>query len=200
MTNQNEPQVSRRGFLKAITVTGAAAIAAGAGAAALKQKPEAPATITTAAATAPLAIATPVAATAPQDEILARLAAAQAENMRLQAALDAANRQLATYQLQNQDSSAAAEALNVQLSEANAQISVLAGLVALYEQLEEIDVETVVENGLTAVSAGAVTWVTAVAPPCAAVPARGSANAPRSKRAIIASAKARTTRCRRITS
>ena len=152
MTNQNEPQVSRRGFLKAITVTGAAAIAAGAGAAALKQKPEAPATITTAAATAPLAIATPVAATAPQDEILARLAAAQAENMRLQAALDAANRQLATYQLQNQDSSAAAEALNVQLSEANAQISVLAGLVALYEQLEEIDVEAVVENGLTAVS------------------------------------------------
>ncbi|HID51840.1 MAG TPA: twin-arginine translocation signal domain-containing protein [Anaerolineae bacterium] len=151
MTNQSEPQVSRRGFLKVITVTGAAAVAAGAGAALLKQNPNTPATITT-VSSAPLAVSTPITAATPQNEVLARLAAVQAENMRLQAALDAANRQLETYQLQNQDTSAATESLNVQLGEANAQIGILAGLVALYEQLEEVDVETVVENGLTAVS------------------------------------------------
>ncbi len=151
MTNQSEPQVSRRGFLKAITATGAAAVATGAGVALLKQNPDTPAAVTT-VSSAPLAASTPVTAAAPQNETLARLAAVQAENMRLQAALDAANRQLETYQLQNQDASAAAESLNAQLGEANAQIGVLAGLVALYEQLDEIDVETVVENGLTAVS------------------------------------------------
>lgn len=151
MTNQDEPQVSRRGFLKVITVTGAAAVATGAGAALLKQNPNTPATITT-VSSAPAAIPTAVTAATPQNEVLARLAGIQAENIRLQAALDAANRQLETFQLQNQDTSAATESLNVQLGEANTQIGLLAGLVALYEQLEEVDVETVVENGLTAVS------------------------------------------------
>ena len=86
------------------------------------------------------------------DEMLARLATAQAENVRLQAALDAANRQLLGAEVDDQNALAAQESFNVQLAEANNQIGLLAGLVALYEQLDSVDVDAVVENGLTAVS------------------------------------------------
>lgn len=151
MTNQNEPQIGRRGFLKAITVTGAAAVVTGAGAALLKQNPNTAATINT-VSSAPITAPTAVTVSAPQNDLLAQLASIQAENMRLQAALDAANRQLETLQLSSQDTSAATESLNVQLGEANAQIGVLAGLVALYEQLDGVNLENAVENGLTAVS------------------------------------------------
>ncbi len=150
----NDQQVSRRGFLKAAAVTGTAAVVTGAGAAALMQQ-SAEAPLTTTVASAPNAIpvtAVPNLANITADEMLAKLAAAQAENVRLQAALDAANRQISGITVDNQDSMAATESLNVQLSEANTQLGIMAGLVSLYEQLDSVDVETAVQNGLTAVS------------------------------------------------
>jgi hypothetical protein len=150
----SDQQVSRRGFLKAAAVTGAAAVVTGTGAATIMQQ-TANAPLTTTVVSAPTALpaaSLPNPAYTTANEMLAKLAAAQAENVRLQAALDAANRQLTGISTDNQDSMAATEALNVQLGEANNQIGILAGLVSLYEHLDSVDVGTAVENGLTAVS------------------------------------------------
>lgn len=150
----SDQQVSRRGFLKAAAVTGAAAVVTGTGAATIMQQ-SANAPLTTTVVSAPTALPAaplPNPAYTTANEMLAKLAAAQAENVRLQAALDAATRQLTGVSSDNQDSMAATEALNVQLGEANNQIGILAGLVSLYEHLDSVDVETAVENGLTAVS------------------------------------------------
>ena len=153
MTTEDQ-QVSRRGFLKGVAITGAAAVATGAGAATLMQQSvTAPVTTNVVSAPPPIpATAVPNIANISADEMLARLATAQAENVRLQAALDAANRQLLGAEADDQNALAAQESFNVQLAEANNQIGLLAGLVALYEQLDSVDVDTVVENGLTAVS------------------------------------------------
>lgn len=150
----SDQQVNRRGFLKAAAITGAAAVVTGAGAATLMQQ-AADAPLTTAVVSAPAALpATPLPnpANITANEMLAKLAAAQAENVRLQAALDAANRQIFGISADNQDSMAATESLNLQLGEANTQLGIMAGLISLYEQLDSVDVGTAVENGLTAVS------------------------------------------------
>lgn len=153
MTTEDQ-QISRRGFLKGVAVTGAAAVATGAGAATLMQQSANAPITTNVVSTPPLlpATAVPNMANISADEMLARLASAQAENVRLQAALDAANRQLLGAQADDQNALAAQETYNVHLAEANNQIGVLAGLIALYEQLDSVDVDAVVENGLTAVS------------------------------------------------
>jgi hypothetical protein len=145
--------ISRRGFLKSVVATAALATAAGTGAAVLLDK-----TKTTTITTIPNvttyippvsslpAVANPAAA----NQTLAQLAAIQAENMQLRAALDAAERRV-TALTQAQGSDPAFDILQGQLTEANDRATILSGLVTLYEQLEAVDMETVVAAGLAAV-------------------------------------------------
>ncbi len=148
--DQNE-QLSRRGFLKGVAVTAVAATATGAGAALLGKTPT---TGNVASVPSVPAAQTAVSVISSENpvEILTQLATSQAENMRLQAALAAAQRQIEAMQQDNMSSSSQTNALNVELANANEQASLLIGLVALYEQLDEVDVGEILENGVTAVS------------------------------------------------
>jgi hypothetical protein len=149
-TDQNDQVVSRRNFIKAAALTAVAASATGAGAAIYNQNQTAATVITSATnSTLPLR-PTAVPSISPTDpDLFTRLAAAQAENIRLQAALDAAQRQLTSLQSNSQTAVSDSEALTVQLGQATEQIGVLAGLVALYEQFAAVDVETAVSEGFT---------------------------------------------------
>ncbi len=143
---------SRRNFLKTAAITAVAATAAGAGAVKLSSTSQtAPTVIDTAPVVVPQAQAV---LTGSEDlaELFSKLAASQAENVRLQAELDAAQRNLSAWQQSNNNSSTQLETLSVELDSANTEISVLSGLVALYEQLDEVDVSAVMQDGLTAVS------------------------------------------------
>lgn len=150
MTNQDDQTVSRRRFIKAAALTAVAASATGAGAAIYNQTPAASSVaITTSPLTAP-AVTTVVSPSAPaNNELFTRLATAQAENVRLQSALDAAQRQLASLEQSNQSTASNGEVLTAELNQANERIGILAGLVALYEEWEAVDVETAVQNGFT---------------------------------------------------
>jgi hypothetical protein len=92
--------------------------------------------------------ATPAGADTP--DLLARLASAQSENLRLQSELDAALRQLQGLEAANGDASAMNSALQTELASVNNRVSLLAGLVALYEQFEQLDLAATVDNGLDA--------------------------------------------------
>jgi hypothetical protein len=148
----DEQHVNRRSFLKGAAVTALAATAVGAGAAKLNQQSQ-----TTTIEVAPESVVPPVQtavsnlATEPS-ETIAQLAAVQAENLQLQVALEAAQNQIETMRQADITSTTQTEALTIQLDDANNQIGLLAGLVALYEQLDDVDLSTVLENGLTAVS------------------------------------------------
>lgn len=156
--NDNDERVSRRGFIKAAVATAALATATGAGAAILVN-PEGilrkPATTarTVALSSLPPVTYQPAAAAIHTDspEVLARLAAAQAENVRLQAALEATERRLLAVEASGQQYDALVETLQLQLGESNNRVNVLAGLVALYDQLDGIDVASAVDGGVTAV-------------------------------------------------
>jgi hypothetical protein len=154
-----EQGMNRRGFLNAAALTAVAATATGTGAAFLLEKGGTP-TITSVQAPVlpPDTYQTTVQTGQDVSDIMARLASAQAENMRLSSELSAAQRQLvATQNTVGVDP--AAQASQIQLEEANAQIGalsgqvgVLGGLVALYEQLEGVDLGTVANNGIASVS------------------------------------------------
>jgi hypothetical protein len=155
MSQESDQQVDRRGFLKAALATAVATTTVGVGAAAMRLNATQPTIISTTGPTAPVMAAVQLPpATTPESELFTRLASSQAENMRLQAALDAANRQLAAVQQSNGSTQAAQEAVQIELAQANQQVSVLAGLVALYEQLDAVNVEGALDAGLTAVSEG----------------------------------------------
>lgn len=144
--------VNRRGFLKLATLTAVAATATGAGAAVLRNKLDESATITavpnlTNSFNAP----PPVTAVDPSADLRVQLTSLQAENAQLRAQLTTANNQINTYETVNGETVTSNEALHLQLSEANTQISFLAGLVALYEQLDATDFSEALENGLGAV-------------------------------------------------
>ena len=150
MTNQEEQVVSRRKFIKAAALTAVAASATGAGAAIYNQSPANEAVVTSVSNSAAPAVSAAVSPSSPaNNDLFTRLATAQAENVRLQSALDAAQRQLASLEQNNQSSANNSEALTVELNQANERIGVLAGLIALYEELEAVDVETAVQNGLS---------------------------------------------------
>jgi hypothetical protein len=157
--DENQPINSRRDFLKAALLTSGAAVATGASAAVLWPKPEAAPTVTVSAPPglpvgtargAGAGLNTAVNAANPT-ELMERLAASQAENMRLQADLDAAQRRLQALDA-GQEPNAAVDIMQEELQTANAQIASLAGLVALYEELENVDVAELFEQGTTAVS------------------------------------------------
>jgi hypothetical protein len=142
----DDQSVSRRGFLKAAAVTAAAATATGAGAAFVKHgvQPDTPPSIPS----LPSFKSAPGVETEYVAEMFAKLAAAQAENVRLQASLDAAQRRLKAEQSDGRE-----EALRVELENANAQVGVLGGLLALYEQLEGADFGDLLDDGVASVSA-----------------------------------------------
>ncbi|MCB8984220.1 MAG: hypothetical protein H6659_10380 [Ardenticatenaceae bacterium] len=152
--HEEEFDTPRREFLRTAAMTTMAAAATGIGATVLARR-------TTAVAPpvpiAPVTVspATQAVLSSPDDlaELFRKLAAAQAENMRLQAELDAAQRSLQAMQATDGSQSAQAEALAAELAKKNEQISVLGGLVGLYEQLDDVDVSALVEEGLTAMSA-----------------------------------------------
>ncbi|HUM71216.1 MAG TPA: hypothetical protein PLK31_20490, partial [Chloroflexota bacterium] len=107
--------------------------------------------ITASPPVAPVVSLPPLAANA-SAESFTQLASAQAEIIRLQAALDAANRQIEALSQPDSSAIAAQETLRTELASANERVSVLAGLVALYEQLDGVDLGTALDNGMSAVS------------------------------------------------
>lgn len=148
----SQKSVDRRGFLRAIAATATAAAGVGSGAALLmKRAHDAPVTISTEGAPRLPAIAaaeTATTASGEAAELLSRLASAQAENMRLRAELDAAQRRLGALETTNGDVDEANEILQEELASANNRVNVLAGLVALYEELEDVDLVEAVDEGL----------------------------------------------------
>lgn len=162
MSYTNSKQgMNRRGFLKAAALTTVAAATAGTGAAMLVDLDNTP-TITSVQAPpyVPNTAQTSVQTGQDVSDLMSRLAASQAENVRLQSELSAVQRQLeASQNALGAENSAAGQAFQGQIQEANAQISelsgqvsVLGGLVALYEQLEGIDLEAVASSGIASVN------------------------------------------------
>lgn len=153
MAEYQESEVSRRGFLLGMGVTAVAATTVGAGAALLKgsQQAAVTTTITTSPPASPI-VSLPSLAANPGAESFTQLASAQAEIIRLQAALDAANRQIEALSQPDGSAIAAQETLRTELASANERVSVLAGLVALYEQLDGVDLGATLDNGMSAVS------------------------------------------------
>ena len=156
MSEYEESGINRRGFLKVATVTAVAAVATGGGAAVLKSQSQGVTTISPASSAAipPIAPARGVAAAGvdPTLALRTQLAALQSENAQLQADLMAMEGQLDLEAAVNDGTVNANDALHLQLGEANGRVSVMAGLIALYEQLDDVDVGAVVDDGLTAVS------------------------------------------------
>jgi len=149
--DQFEQNLSRRNFLKAATVTAVAATATGAGAALLRNaNPSRP--VLPPPPSVPLPAAVIGEGSEAAAELFAQLAEAQAENMRLSAALDAAQRRLKAQEQWGDKASSSSEALSIELEKASQQVGVLAGLVALYEQLDHINLGEVLDEGLSSVS------------------------------------------------
>ena len=148
----DEQYVNRRSFLKGAAVTALAATAVGAGAAKLNQQTQ-PTTIEVVSEPVVQPVQTAVSNLVEEPtETIAQLAAVQAENLQLQIALETAQNQIETMRQADITTTSQTEALTIQLDDANNQIGLLAGLVALYEQLDEVELSTVLENGITAVS------------------------------------------------
>ena len=154
MANEiNDEGISRRGFLKSVVATAALATAAGTGAAVLLDKGKTTTITTVPSVTSyvpPVSNLAPVANPAAANQALAQLAAIQAENMQLRAALDSAERRLAAFN-QVQGSDPALGILQTQLAESSDRVTLLTGLVSLYDQLEAVNMETVVAAGIAAV-------------------------------------------------
>ncbi len=144
---QTEEQINRRKFLKTAAITAVAATATGAGASLLNsQKPS-----TQPSVGQPLTAA--IAKTDQTDDLISQMAALQAENARLQADLELAQYRLTTQETAAGETDTAVQSIASELDAANQQIGILAGLVALYEQLDDADVSAILEEGLESVSA-----------------------------------------------
>jgi hypothetical protein len=143
----------RREFLRTAALTTAAAVASGAGVAALSRQAATAPTVMTVAPTTAVSPAIPLLSN-PDDiaDLFTRLTAAQAENVRLQAELDAARRDLSAFSQSQGGQTSQLETLSMQLEGANQQIGLLAGLVALYEQMDGVDVAALLAGGVTAVA------------------------------------------------
>lgn len=143
---QGDEQINRRKFLKAAAVTAVAATATGGGAALLNSRKSTPGTV-----------AQPLTAAIQKNEaeadLISQMAALQAENARLQADLDLANYRLSAQETNAAETDTAVQNITAELDTAHQQIGVLAGLVALYEQLDDADLAAVLEEGMASVSA-----------------------------------------------
>jgi len=157
----DERMVSRRNFMRNLAISALAATTAGTSAALIsnewKKTSVSPAIINelqAVPASIPAVRSAQTVISAPRDtsKLLARLARSQAENMRLQAALEATQRDFESLDVTNSGNRSATEDLSIQLAGANEQIGALSGLVALYEMLDEVDVTETMQNGLAFVS------------------------------------------------
>lgn len=145
--------ISRRGFIKGAALTALAASAAGAGAAVL-QNQSGQTVITSAPVVPPTAPAPSTAVTTTQNgDMAVQLAQAHAENTMLQSQLSALQQQLEALQSSSTGEKMTTESLSVQLDHANERLGLLAGLVALYEQLDDVPLGDRVETGLATVAA-----------------------------------------------
>jgi hypothetical protein len=146
----------RRSFLSAALVTVTAAAVTG-GAAALLLEDDAPPPAIVAGTAPPLPPAATLASDPDSSALRTRLTALEAENSSLQANLAAAQRQLASYSGLETASAAGDEDWRQQFEQASAQASGLAGqlatvrgLLALYEELEAVDLAAVTSGGMAA--------------------------------------------------
>lgn len=154
MTEQSP--FSRRDFLRTATLTAIGATAAGSGAAWWLKSQRVEPTIT-ALPTMDYQPQAPVItdlqpvidSSATHEELLAQLAKSQAENMQLRARLDMLNQDVSTLQAGSASYQTERESLAMQLTDATERVSVLGGLVALYQQLDDIDPADLIEDGLT---------------------------------------------------
>ncbi|MGB1253898.1 MAG: twin-arginine translocation signal domain-containing protein [Candidatus Promineifilaceae bacterium] len=161
---------TRRGFLKAATVTTAAAVATGSGAAILLKElgtvqPVATPLVAFAEDAAPVANAiqssipqtaiTKVGTTqnAPINTQMATdFANALSENVSLQSELGNAAQRIADLERALADSETTQTTLRNDLTGANERVGILAGAVALYEQMDEVDINGIVSRGMSQVS------------------------------------------------
>ena len=159
--NSDELTVSRRNFMRNLAISALAATTVGTSAALIsgewKKATVSPPVIRelpTAPTAVPAVRSAQTVITAQNDasELLARLVESQTENMRLQAVLEATQRDLESLVVTNGSNRSATEDLSIQLAGANEQIGVLSGLVALYDQLDEVDMTETVQNGLAIVT------------------------------------------------
>lgn len=155
MTSQaNNDEMGRRSFLKALAVTAVAATTVGGGAGYLSNRVRQAPLITTNVAPPPAPASFTVAETVASAnheaaDVLAQLASAQAENMRLRSELDAAQRRLSAVETASGDAGEVNQALRTELAAANGEVSLLAGLVALYDQLDDGQLLETVEGSLS---------------------------------------------------
>jgi len=154
-----KPEIDRRGFLRAAAAATIAATAAGTGAALLmEQKQGGPIAISPPRDSLPIpSVANP----SPEFVTLrSEMAAVQAENFRLQTQLASARGQLELIGRSNdQQYGSQVDAWRLQLDDANSQVAslggqvtLLAGLVELYEHLDAVDLPTVASEGVATVS------------------------------------------------
>ncbi|MFQ5421489.1 MAG: twin-arginine translocation signal domain-containing protein [Anaerolineae bacterium] len=150
--DEENKSINRRQFLKAAAVTAVAAVATGAGAAAISRSGETK--ITTGPSPSTNFPPQPVLPNTADEDLMFQMTAYQAENSRLQHELSALQDRLSTLEIATGENTSVTDTLRMQLNEANQNASVLAGLVALYEQLDDVDLGEALDNGLTAVSEG----------------------------------------------
>ncbi|MEM7797656.1 MAG: hypothetical protein AAF633_00580 [Chloroflexota bacterium] len=81
-----------------------------------------------------------------------RLAASEAENVRLRAELDAANRRLEAMTSTSDGQTETLEVMKSEISTLQEENILLGGLVALYEQLEDIDLYAPISAGLSTIN------------------------------------------------
>lgn len=149
----DEKKVSRRGFIRGAAVT-ALGIGAGAVGHTVLEGESTATTITSAPISPPVTapVTLPNVATTNDADLVAQIANLSAENLRLQTALTSSQQQLDSLQQINTSDATVTEALTLELESANQQIGVLAGLVGLYEQLDTVELDKMVDKGVTAVS------------------------------------------------
>lgn len=146
--NERDANRTRRKFLTGALAAAAISAAGGAGLALRPKTAVVPQEMIAALPTAAPAIIRAPGNTA-QQELMSKLVTAQAENVRLQAQVDGLNRRLAAAESGRVEAGDESMLLQNELTESQNQIGVLAGLVALYEQLETVDLSDTVTGGLT---------------------------------------------------
>lgn len=154
MAEREVHNAQRRRFLKAAAATIVTGTALGTGAAFWVDGPDSAATVavptprpTFPSAAAGSSPAVPTPAVVVGQETLGQLAAAQAENLRLQAELDAARRRLDGLETVVDGGQDARAALQDELAAALERIGVLSGLVALYDRIDDINLPDLLEEG-----------------------------------------------------
>ena len=148
MSEQEEPNPNRRRFLQMVA-WGTAATATGVGAGWLAPKFLSGETAEIGTGTPPVvSVSTLATPSANPSELYGQLVSCQAENMRLQAALDAANRRLTTLEQGRGEATAVELQLQQELADSTQRLTVLAGLMGLYEQLDRLELGDKVAAGI----------------------------------------------------